>query len=153
MIDRNLIIHLTEEKLKADQFIVEVTVSQTGQIAVLLDSDSGITIEDCVRVSRFIEDHLDREKEDFELQVSSAGLGQPFKEHRQYVKNLGNEVEVVLANGQKLTGILKQADETGFGLEILKNEKVEGKKKKQMVTQLLRISFDEVKTVKNSIKF
>jgi len=69
------------------------------------------------------------------------------------VKNIGNEVVVDLANGRKYTGILKQADESGFDLEISKKEKIEGKKKKQIVTQILRISFDEVKTVRNSIKF
>lgn len=153
MIDRNLIIQLTEERLKADQFIVDVTVGQANQISVLLDSDTGITIDDCIQVSRNIEGNLDREAEDFELQVSSAGLGKPFKVHRQYVKNMANEVEVVFKNGQKQSGILKQVDESGFDLEISKNEKVEGKKKKQIVTRVQRISFDETKTVKNSIKF
>ncbi len=153
MIDRNLVIQLTKEKLRQDQFIVEVTVSQANQIFVLLDSDSGITIDDCITISRYIESKLDREAEDFELQVSSSGLGQPFKVHRQYIRNLGNEVEVVLTNGQKLTGILKSADETGFDLEISKNEKVEGQKKKQLVTRIQRISFDETKTVKNIVKF
>ncbi len=153
MINRDLIVQLTEETLTAGQFVVDVVVNQANQITVLLDSDSGITIDDCIRVSRFIENNLDREKEDFELQVSSAGLGQPLRGFRQYVKNNGNEVVVDLANGHKYTGILKQADESGFDLEISKKEKIEGKKKKQIVTQILRISFDEVKTVRNSIKF
>jgi ribosome maturation factor RimP len=153
MIDRNKVIRLTEEKLKADQFIVDVTVSQANQVSVLLDSETGITIDDCVQLSRHIEGNLDREEEDFELQVSSAGLGQPFKVHRQYVKNLESEIEVVFTNGQKQSGILRQVDESGFDLEITKNEKVEGKKKKQPVTQKLRILFEEAKTVKNSIKF
>jgi ribosome maturation factor RimP len=153
MIDRNLIIQLTEEKLKTDQFIVEVTVSQANQISVLLDSDTGITIDDCIKVSRHIEVHLDREAEDFELQVSSSGLGQPFKVARQYIRNLEKEVEVVLTNGQKQTGILKGVNESGFDLEVSKNEKVEGQKKKQLITRIQRISFDEAKTVKNIVKF
>lgn len=153
MIDRNLIIRLAEEKLKEDQFIVEVTVSQANQVSVLLDSDKGITIEDCISISRHIEGNLDREKEDFELQVSSAGLGQPFKLRRQYLKNLDKEVEVVLKNGEKHTGILKNADEWGFDLEISRNEKVEGQKKKQLVTRTQRVSFEEAKTVKNIVKF
>jgi ribosome maturation factor RimP len=153
MIDRNLIIQLTEEKLKKDQFIVEVTVGQANQISVLLDSDRGITIDDCIKISRYIEGNLDRETEDFELQVSSAGLGQPLKIYRQYIKNLESEVEVVFINGQKQTGILKKVDESGFDLEISKNEKVEGQKKKQLITRLQRISFDEIKTVKNIVKF
>ena len=153
MINRDLIIQLTEEKLKKDQFIVEVTVGQANRISVLLDSETGITIDDCIQVSRHIESNLDREAEDFELQVSSAGLGQPFKVHRQYIKNLEREVEVVLTNGQKQTGILKNADESGFDLEISKNEKAEGQKKKQLATHTLRISFDEAKTVKTIVKF
>ena len=153
MTDRNLIIQITEEKLKKDQFIVEVTVGQANQIFVLLDSDTGITIDDCIKVSRHIEGNLDRETEDFELQVSSAGLGQSYKVHRQYLKNLGKKVEVVLTNGQKQTGVLKNTDESGFDLEVSKNEKVDGQKKKQLVTRTLRISFDEAKTVKNIVKF
>jgi len=153
MIDRNLIIQFTEEKLKKDQFIVEVTVGQANQISVLLDSDAGITIDDCIQVSRHIEGSLDREAEDFELQVSSAGLGQPFKVHRQYLKNLGKEVEVVLTNGLKQTGILKNVNESGFDLEVSKNEKLEGQKKKQLVIRTLQISFEEAKTVKTIVKF
>ncbi|MGD9928669.1 MAG: ribosome assembly cofactor RimP [Mangrovibacterium sp.] len=153
MIDRNKIIQLIEEKLTDDQFIVEVEVSPANQISVLLDSETGITIDHCIQISRQIEHNLDREAEDFELQVSSSGLGQPFRVQRQFLKNIGQEVEVVLKNGQKLEGILKQTGEDGFELEITKAEKVEGKKKKELVTQLHRISFDEAKTVKNIIKF
>lgn len=153
MVDRNLIIQLTEEKLEKDQFIVEITVSQANQISILLDSDAGISIEDCVRISRHVESSLNREEEDFDLQVSSAGLGQALKVHRQYLKNLDREMEVVLTNGEKLNGILKSAGETGFDLEITKNEKVEGQKKKQPVTRIQHISFGEAKTVKNIIKF
>lgn len=153
MIDRSKIIQLIEEKLTDDQFIVEVEVSPTNQISVLIDSDAGITIDHCVQVSRQVEHNLDREVEDFELQVSSAGLGQPFKVYRQYVKNAGEEVEVVLRNGQKLVGLLTEPDENGFVLETSMLEKVEGKKKKERVTRLHRIAFDEAKTVKNIIKF
>lgn len=153
MIDRNLIIHLVEDKLGKDQFIVDLTVGQANKISVVLDSETGISIDDCIRISRQIEGNLDREEEDFELQVSSAGLGQPFRVYRQYIKNLGTEVEVVLTDGQKLSGILKQTDESGFDLEITTNEKVEGKKKKELVTRIQRISFEETKTVKNIIKF
>ena len=153
MIDRKKIIQLIEEKLPDDQFIVEVEVSPANQISVLIDSETGITIDHCVAVSRQIEGNLDRESEDFELQVSSAGLGLAFKVFRQYVKNIGNEIEVVLKDGKKLEGILKNADQAGFEIETAKMEKIEGKKKKEMVTQLHQISFDQAKTVRNIIKF
>lgn len=144
---------LVEEKLTEDQFIVSVDVSPLNQISVLLDSDTGITIQHCVNISRQIEGNLDREIEDFELNVSSAGLGQPLKILRQFRKNLDKEVEAILKDGRKLGGILKAVDEKGFKLETSKREKVEGKKKKQRITTLHEIGFDEAKTVKNIIKF
>ena len=153
MIDRKRIIQLIEEKLTDDQFIVSISVSPTNQISVLLDSEKGVTIKHCVQISRQIEENLDREEDDYELQVSSAGLGQAFKVYRQYVKNLGEKVEVVLTDGLKLEGILKHVDEAGFDLETSKMGKVEGNKKKQLVTQLHKIAFDKAKTVKNIIKF
>ena len=153
MIDRGKIVQLTEEKLREDQFIVDLTVSQANQIIVLLDGENSLTIDDCIQISRHIESSLNRDEEDFELQVSSSGLGQPFKVYRQYVKNLGQEVQVVLKSGQKQEGRLKDVNESGFDLETSKNEKVEGKKKKQLVTRTCRFSFDEIKTVKNIIKF
>lgn len=153
MIDKSKIIALIEEKLTEDQFIVDVEVSPANQISVQIDSETGISIDDCVTISRQIEGNLDREEEDFELQVSSAGLGQPFKVFRQYTKNIGCEIEVVLKDGQKLEGILKAAQETSFDIETSKKEKVEGKKKKELVTRVLTIAFEEAKTVKNIIKF
>ena len=153
MIDKEKITQLIESKLTEDQFIVEVEVTPANQILVTLDGENGITIDHCVQISRLIEGSLDREAEDFELQVSSAGLGQPFKIHRQFVKNVGTDVEVVLTNGEKLKGILKSTDNEGFELELLIREKLEGQKKKQLVASVRRIAFDEAKTVKNIIKF
>ena len=153
MIDKNKIIQLIEDKLSDDQFIVDMEVTPSNQIQVTLDSENGITIDHCVQISRLVEGNLDRDEEDFELQVSSAGLGQPFKVQRQYTKNIGEEVEVVLKNGEKLEGTLKSVDQNEFELETTKREKVEGHKKKQLITKLHRIAFDDMKTVKNIIKF
>ncbi|MGE4587701.1 MAG: ribosome assembly cofactor RimP [Mangrovibacterium sp.] len=153
MIDKNSIRKLTEEKLEEGQFVVEIEVSQSNQISVILDGDKGISIDDCIRISRHIEGNLDRDAEDFELQVSSAGLGQPFRLRRQFFKNLGGEVEVVLTGGQKEKGILKRVGETCFELEVNAMEKVEGKKKKQAVSRILQIPYEGAKTVKNSIIF
>ncbi|HKJ44076.1 MAG TPA: ribosome assembly cofactor RimP [Sunxiuqinia sp.] len=153
MIDKNKIIQLIEDKLSEDQFIVDIEVSPSNQIQVSLDSENGITIDHCVQISRLVEGNLDREEEDFELQVSSAGLGQPFKVQRQYTKNIGEEVEVVLKNGEKLAGILKSVDQDEFELETAKRERVEGHKKKQLITNVHRIAFDDTKTVINIIKF
>lgn len=153
MIDKSKIAQLIEDKLSEDQFIVSLDVTPASQIMVTLDSMNGITIDHCVQISRLVEGSLDREEDDFELQVSSAGLGQPLKVYRQFEKNIGQEMEVVLTNGEKLEGLLKTADQAGFELETTKREKVEGHKKKQLITRLHRIAFDEAKTVKNIIKF
>lgn len=153
MIDQRKITQLVEEKLTDEQFIVSVDVSPSNQISILVDSFSGLTIDHCVKLSRHIEGNLDREIEDFELQVSSAGLGEPFKIRQQFEKNKGKEVQVILANGMKLEGVLTKIDQTGFELETSKRQKVEGHKKKQLITKIHRIEFDQAKIVKNSIKF
>lgn len=153
MIDQRKITQLVEEKLTDEQFIVSVDVSPLNQISILVDSFSGLTIDHCVKLSRHIEGNLDREVEDFELQVSSAGLGEPFKIRQQFEKNKGKEVQVILANGMKLEGVLTKIDQTGFDLETSKRQKVEGHKKKQLITKIHRIEFDQAKIVKNSIKF
>ncbi len=153
MVEKDKIVQLTEEKLKDGQFIVDLIISQSNKITILLDSEDGLSIEDCVQISRHIESNLNRDEEDFELQVSSSGLGQPFKVYRQYLKNSGKEVEVVLTTGQKYEGVLTNVEKTGVDLEITKNEKVEGEKKKRPVTRMAHFSFDEIKSVKNIIKF
>jgi len=153
MIEKEKITQLVEEKLSEGQFIVEITVSANNKISVAIDSMEGIKISQCVAISRHIEKSLDRDVEDFELQVSSAGLGQPFKVYLQFVKNESQEIEVVLTDGSKLAGKLTEVNPQGFGLEIVKKEKVDGEKKKQLVHETLRFTYDEVKEAKNIIKF
>jgi len=153
MIEKKKIILLLNEWMNKEQFIVDVTISQENRISIVLDSDKGLNIKECVSASKYVESHLDREKEDFELMVFSAGISQPLQFPRQYVKNLGNKVDVILSDGQKITGTLKAADDKGFDIESVSKEKVEGKKKKQMVTRPHHFSYEEIKTVKNSLKY
>ena len=96
---------------------------------------------------------LDREEEDFELQVSSPGLTESFKVKEQYIKNTGREIEVVTKSGEKLKGILKEAREEEIVLETSAREKVEGHKKKQLIVKEHIISYDEIKTAKVVISF
>ena len=104
MIDRNVILKLVEEKLAStEMFLVDVEVKTGNVIVVEIDSNEAVSIDDCVALSRWLEEHLDRDKEDFELEVGSAGITSPFKVLRQYVKNIGNEVEILLNAGVKLT--------------------------------------------------
>ena len=99
MTDKNIIKQLVDEWLVGkDYFLVDIEVSTDNRIVVEIDHADGVWIEDCVDLSRYIEDHLDRDKEDFELEVGSAGLGQPFKVPQQYVNFIGKEVEVLWGN-------------------------------------------------------
>ena len=153
MIDKTKIAELVNEKLTDDQFLVEVTVSSSNVIHVMVDSDAGISINQIVEISRHIEGSLDREVEDFELSVFSAGLSEPFRLVRQYKKNIGTEVEVFLCNGQKMTGLLTNADDRKIDLEVTTKEKIEGSKKKELVTKELSFEYSEIKEAKTILKF
>lgn len=148
MITRDQIRRLAEEKLEGtDRFLVEVLVKPGNRIMVFIDSDSHVSIDHCVELSRHIEKQLDRESDDFELNVSSSGLDQPYKLSRQYIKNIGREVSVTDNEGNKVTGILKNADEKGF--EVLETRKI----KKEITEKLYNYSYSEIKETKEIIKF
>ncbi|MEX2596699.1 MAG: ribosome assembly cofactor RimP [Salibacteraceae bacterium] len=110
MISEEQIAKLVAEKLEGtEMFSVHISVSSNNKITVELDGMKGVTIDDCVAVSRHIEGSLDREQEDFELTVSSAGLNKPLRDRRQFVKNIGREVKVMLHDGKELKGELIDA--------------------------------------------
>ena len=107
MIDKNVVKSLVDQWLEGKEyFLVDLQVSPDDKIVVEIDHADGVWINDCEDLSRFIEAHLNRDEEDYELEVGSAGIGQPFKVHQQYVNNIGNEVEVMDQEGHKLKGIL-----------------------------------------------
>ena len=151
MIAKEKVQSLTQEVLLVDQFIVDITVGAGNVILVLIDSDSGISVGECVEISRHIEHSLDPEAEDFSLEVSSPGLSFPLKVVRQYLKNVEREVEVVTQSGDKQKGVLKSADITGFELEVIVKEKIEGKK--VATAKLIPYNYDQIKTVKIVISF
>lgn len=134
-------------------FVVDIKVGSSNKINIEIDSFSGITIDDCVEISRLVESSLDREKEDFELEVASAGLSEPFKVIQQYQKNVGEEVDVITKEGIKIKGVLVDVTDGGFEVETSKMIRVEGKKKKQAVIEKLAFSFDQVKSTKIIITF
>ncbi len=140
MIDRKQISQIVEEHIGGtDLFLVDVKVSATSKVTVLFDRKSGgITVDDCAKLSRYIESRLDREKEDFELQVSSPGLEMPFLVMEQYFKNQGRKVTVVDNEGKQYTGILRNVTTGGFELESETE---------------LSFNFDQVKSVKTVIAF
>ena len=154
MIEKDVISQLVEEKLaSSDNYLVDVVIKPGNLIIIEIDNDEGVCIDDCAELSRYIEEHLDREVEDFELEVGSAGVTAPFKILRQYVKNIGNEVEMLLKNGIKLSGVLKSADEKGVVVTVEKQEKPEGSKRKMTVVEDQSYTFDEIKYTKYLIRF
>ena len=154
MIDNKTVRELAEEWLKdKEYFLVDTSVDNQNKITVEIDHKDGVWIEDCCELSRFIESRLDREIEDYELEVGSAGIGQPFKVLQQYINNIGNEVEVLTSAGKKQHGILSAADENGFAVTVTEKQKVEGKKRPQLVDVDYHYSFNDVKWVKAEIDF
>lgn len=136
-----------------DMFLVEVKCSVANDIEVVIDSDTAVSIDSCVQLSRAIESEFDRDAEDFELTVASAGIGQPLHMLRQYRKIVGKMVEVVLKSGEKLEGILADATEGGIVLEYQERQLLEGKKRKQLVDVRREIAMTEIKTTKLQISF
>lgn len=153
MVDKEKVIKLVEEKLDEGMFLVDVLVSKTNIINVFVDSYDGITIEKCIEISRNVEHNLDRETEDFELQVSSPGLTEGFKVRQQYVKYKDREVEVETIEGDHLEGILKDVNDDEITLETSKREKVEGHKKKQLIVREHKFNYNEIKSAKAVITF
>jgi len=157
MINKKKIEELALERiaeLDKDLFIVEISISASNSIRVEIDCAFGnVAIEDCISVSRNIEHNLDREEQDFELQVSSPGLDKPFRVVQQYKKNVGREVKLTPVNGVKLEGVLKSADDNGVVIETTRKERLEGKKKKVTVVEEHPFNYDEIKETKIVITF
>ena len=137
----------------SERFIVEIQVKPGNSILVLVDSYKGITIDECADISRFIESNLDRNAEDFQLEVSSPGLTQPFKVVQQYLKYIGTEVEVLLKDGKKIKGKLLSASQESFTVESF--QKVKSTDKSKNEKQLIQHHFTlaEVKSTKVVINF
>ena len=152
MIEKKTVCQIVEEWLEGkDYFLVEVTVSPDDKIVVEIDHAEGVWIEDCVELSRYIESKLNREEEDYELEVGSAGIGQPFKVLQQYYIHIGQEVEVMTKGGQKLTGILKDADEEKFTVTVQKKVKLEGSKRPKLVEEDETFTYEQIKYTKYTI--
>ena len=154
MIDKDVVKQLAEEWLEGnDYFLTDVTVSADDCIVVEIDHAEGVWIEDCVALSQFIESRLDRDKEDYELEVGSAGVGQPFKVLRQYEINVGQPVETLTTEGKKYTGTLKEATAENFTITVKEKVKADGTKRPKMETRDLTFRYDEVKYTKYHLTF
>ncbi len=153
MIDKAEIMHLVKEKLNDNMFLVDITVNDRNVINIYVDSFDGLTIDQCVSISRHVEHSLDRDVEDFELQVSSPGLTESFKVIEQYYKYAGKEVEIVPNEGEKLKGFLLEANEEGIKLETSSKEKLKGQKKKQVILKKHQYKYEDIKSTKAVISF
>jgi len=137
----------------SDLFIVDIQINPGNAIEVLVDRDSGLTIDDCKKVSRAIEGSLDREVEDFSLEVSSPGVGKPLMVQRQYFKNVGRNVAIKTMDGQKIEGQLTLANEENIQVDFREKELVPGKKTKQWVEKKVVLAYAEIKETKITISF
>ena len=154
MINKDTVRSIVEEWLDGKEyFLVDIEISPDDRIVVEIDHADGVWIEDCVELSRFIEDHLSRDEEDYELEVGSAGLGQPFKVAQQYHCFVGKDVEVLDADGKKYKGVLKAVEGNDFTVTVLEKQKVEGKKRPQLVETDYTFQMDKVKYTKYLISF
>lgn len=153
MIKKDLILNLISDQLKAEGlFLVDLKISKTNKITVFVDGINGVSIEQCVALSRLIEGGLDRDKEDFDLEVSSPGVESEFVVKEQYIKNRGREVKVTLNDGIEKRGILTQVNDDNIELELLKKEKVEGKKKKQLIKERIKLNYNNIKSARVILK-
>lgn len=132
-------------------FLVALSIGSGNTIKVLLDKPEGITIDECVLISRMIESRLNRDEEDYELQVSSPGLDIPFKVIEQYYKNTGNEIEVITQDGLKNKGILNKV--TDKGIELAIKVRVKKEKKKKFIHKNISLDFNQIKTAKTVVAF
>ncbi len=154
MIDKTALTQFIEQQLEeTDLYLVDIAVTPDNVITVEIDSDSPVDIDECIALSRKIEEAFDREEEDYELEVGSAGITSPFKVVRQYQKNIGNEVEVIARDGRKYTGVLREAGPDSF--TIISEEKVKREGAKRPVVEEVTRTFpySDVKSTSYLLQF
>ena len=146
MIDKFKVLDIVDEALEgSDKFLVNMKITPDNRIFVDIDGDNGINIDDCIELSRTIEGKLDRDEEDYELNVSSAGADSPLKKPRQYQRHIGRELLVDTLEGEHAEGVLKQADEQGFVI------RTRGTKKS--APEELAFTYADIKTARVALRF
>jgi ribosome maturation factor RimP len=154
MIEKEQVRNIVEDFLKdTNYFIVDVKAGNNNVLLVEIDSVNGVSIGTCTELTKHIESKLDREIEDYELEVSSPGLGTPFKVFEQYLKYEGCEVDVQDMNNIKYQGILINVTEKGFDLEVTRKVKPEGAKRKIEITENIPFEYKNIKYTKYTIRF
>ena len=154
MINKETIKALTEEWLQGnDYFLVDILFGTDDRIVIEIDHADGVWIEDCAELSRFLQERLGDELGDYELEVGSAGLGQPFKVAQQYINHIGDTVEVLDLEGKKVQGGLKSVDGTDFTVTVQEKQKQEGKKRPVLVEVDKTYHMDGIKYAKYLLAF
>ena len=154
MITKEQILGLIDEKLTENNcFLVELEIAEGNKISIEIDSYEGVTVSDCVEISKVIDGSLDREVEDFEMNVSSAGLDKPLRVIEQYKKNIGREVKVVPVDGLVVKGELAEVADEEIVVEYTVKEKIEGRKKKETIVKQEKIKFNNIKETTIIISF
>ena len=153
MINKDTVTRLVRQQIQGtDLFIVDIHVSHSNDVKILVDSDKGVSLQECIDLSRAIERSLDREKDDFHLEVSSPGLSEALKVLPQYLKNIGREVEILTSEGTKHHGKLKQVSDKGVVIE--EKKKIKGEKKRPEIKIMEReLDFDHILSTKVMITF
>lgn len=154
MIEKETVKSLVNQWLEGKEyFLTDLSVSADNRIVVEIDHKEGVWIDDCVNLSRYIDQHLDRDVEDYELEVGSAGIGQPFKVLQQYFNHIDKQVEVITTTGEKWRGLLKEANEEGITLTVSVKVKEEGMKRPKLQEQNKPFSFSEIKQTQYVIDY
>ncbi len=149
MIDKDLLRQVVDEKLSTtDCFLVDITISNDNSIVVEIDSETSVDLNFCVELTRYIEQHFDREKEDYSLEIGSYSITNPFVDKRQYIKNIGRSVEILTDDRKKIKGTLIEVSDDGFVVETEVKELLEGQKRKKTVKKQISFLYNNVKMTK-----
>lgn len=154
MIDSKRVIEIAEQHIEgSDLFVVSCSVSPAGDIELLIDSDTSVSIDACAELNRALEAELDRDSEDFSLTVASAGIGSELRSIRQYRKLVGSSIEVLLTSSEKILACLDAVDEAGITLSYDEKQAVEGKKRKQTVHVTRSYAWADIRYAKEWLDF
>ncbi|MBR1808119.1 MAG: ribosome assembly cofactor RimP [Paludibacteraceae bacterium] len=146
MIQNEIVREIVEQYLEGKKYeLIELRVSPKNEILVEIDAYDGVDVDFCAELNQYIQQNLDREVEDYELEVGSVSLTAPFKTKMQYEKNLGHDVEVLGKDGKKYRGQLVEVNDDDFKIDAEVMEAVEGKKRKQKIIKTLTFCYDDVK--------
>lgn len=154
MIDKEALRTFLDKTLEdTGYFLTDLVVSPDNRIMVEIDNMTSVDIDECVRITRAIEQEFDRDKEDYELEVGSAGLTSPFKVKAQYEKNIGNDVECLSKDGHKYHGVLRSVGENSFTIAVEEKVKKEGSKRPVLEQKDIELPYENMKYVKYDLKF